>query len=329
MIETIKQAFEVLEHHFDGFPSDAIEFLYNQEPCDEIIDRAIFHLCNAYDENFYSDPYVTNGVLSTPLWFAIVAEKHHNERTIDPVIKLFTTTEDDWDFLNEQGEYLLGLLSEKYPDIVIPKCLDVADTLSDKNSDLPYLFLFDSLYFADAGKYKDILLKILSKDDFTWFEMLASRLAYLQIKEAIPIIRAKLDKIIIESELYISKEMSGEDITDDEKEMLVFKGITRAELEEALEELETGQLIDPKSEKPYYQTRSDWMDHYFGFENLFGDNYGDDDEDDGYYNDANNEKFDDFETIKPVIKLHKTGRNEKCPCGSGKKYKNCCIGKNE
>jgi hypothetical protein len=23
----------------------------------------------------------------------------------------------------------------------------------------------------------------------------------------------------------------------------------------------------------------------------------------------------------------KTGRNDLCPCGSGKKYKNCCLGK--
>ncbi|MCL6591559.1 MAG: SEC-C domain-containing protein [Firmicutes bacterium] len=23
----------------------------------------------------------------------------------------------------------------------------------------------------------------------------------------------------------------------------------------------------------------------------------------------------------------KTGRNEPCPCGSGKKYKKCCLGK--
>lgn len=25
---------------------------------------------------------------------------------------------------------------------------------------------------------------------------------------------------------------------------------------------------------------------------------------------------------------HKVGRNEPCPCGSGKKYKNCCLNKN-
>ncbi len=30
---------------------------------------------------------------------------------------------------------------------------------------------------------------------------------------------------------------------------------------------------------------------------------------------------------KPVVKIKKVGRNDPCPCGSGKKYKNCC-GKN-
>ena len=32
---------------------------------------------------------------------------------------------------------------------------------------------------------------------------------------------------------------------------------------------------------------------------------------------------------KPVRKVVKIGRNEPCPCGSGKKYKNCCLGKDE
>ena len=27
---------------------------------------------------------------------------------------------------------------------------------------------------------------------------------------------------------------------------------------------------------------------------------------------------------KPVVKEQKIGRNDPCPCGSGKKYKNCC-----
>ena len=29
--------------------------------------------------------------------------------------------------------------------------------------------------------------------------------------------------------------------------------------------------------------------------------------------------------IKPLTKDNKIGRNDPCPCGSGKKYKNCCL----
>ena len=31
-------------------------------------------------------------------------------------------------------------------------------------------------------------------------------------------------------------------------------------------------------------------------------------------------------TIKVNPQHPKTGRNEACPCGSGKKYKRCCLG---
>ncbi|WP_300390609.1 SEC-C metal-binding domain-containing protein [Fusobacterium sp.] len=27
---------------------------------------------------------------------------------------------------------------------------------------------------------------------------------------------------------------------------------------------------------------------------------------------------------EPIVKKRKIGRNEPCPCGSGKKYKKCC-----
>ena len=29
--------------------------------------------------------------------------------------------------------------------------------------------------------------------------------------------------------------------------------------------------------------------------------------------------------VERVTKRNKIGRNQKCPCGSGKKYKKCCI----
>ncbi len=48
------------------------------------------------------------------------------------------------------------------------------------------------------------------------------------------------------------------------------------------------------------------------------------------YNVFNIEKraYKDIETLpKPEITKVKVGRNDPCPCGSGKKYKKCCLGK--
>jgi hypothetical protein len=28
---------------------------------------------------------------------------------------------------------------------------------------------------------------------------------------------------------------------------------------------------------------------------------------------------------KPLVKPAKIGRNDRCPCGNGKKFKNCCL----
>ena len=33
--------------------------------------------------------------------------------------------------------------------------------------------------------------------------------------------------------------------------------------------------------------------------------------------------------LNPPHASDKVGRNESCPCGSGKKYKKCCLGKKE
>ena len=34
-----------------------------------------------------------------------------------------------------------------------------------------------------------------------------------------------------------------------------------------------------------------------------------------------------FKRTEPIRKGPKTGRNEQCPCKSGKKYKKCCLEK--
>ncbi len=32
-----------------------------------------------------------------------------------------------------------------------------------------------------------------------------------------------------------------------------------------------------------------------------------------------------FTRIRPIVKDYKIGRNDPCPCGSGLKYKKCCL----
>ena len=32
-----------------------------------------------------------------------------------------------------------------------------------------------------------------------------------------------------------------------------------------------------------------------------------------------------YQNRKPSVREYKVGRNDPCPCGSGKKYKNCCL----
>ena len=36
-----------------------------------------------------------------------------------------------------------------------------------------------------------------------------------------------------------------------------------------------------------------------------------------------------FKAPSAPIRIQKAGRNEPCPCGSGKKYKKCCLNKEE
>lgn len=63
------------------------------------------------------------------------------------------------------------------------------------------------------------------------------------------------------------------------------------------------------------------------FERLMSNNDNDD------YNDLEEECFDQDCEIHhpqkpmPIVKGKKTGRNEPCPCGSGKKFKKCCLNK--
>ncbi len=55
------------------------------------------------------------------------------------------------------------------------------------------------------------------------------------------------------------------------------------------------------------------------------ESYIEDDEDDAFWPQLKDQEFDPATySDTPIVKPKKVGRNEPCPCGSGKKYKKCC-----
>ncbi len=246
-MNTIAEAFEAIDNHREGIPFEAIAFLYNHPQDEEIERKIIFALTHAYDEETYYDEE-QDEQLSTPLWYAIVAENHLSKSLIDPVIRLFTTTEEDWDYLNEQGGYLVGALGEKFPDLMPEKVLQAIEEQVAKESNDPYLYLYEAFYFMDAEKYKDRLLRLLADERVYWLSGLLYIFVDNQIKEAIPIM----------------KQIQQRDDLD---------FITKNELNVLLEELETGKTEHPEPYLPYVKQRDFWKEHYQPIDKYFYSDY--------------------------------------------------------
>lgn len=242
-INSIEEAYFIIATQKEGIPFKAIKYLRNHSNYKDIIKKIVFSLNHAYDDTYY-DPEEER-YYATPLWLAIVAEKHLSNKLIDPIIKLFTTTNEDWDFLNEQAMYVLGKLAEKYPDLVMKKVMNTVDKMIKEKADFPYLFLFDAFYYIKVKKYKDWFLKTLQKEDFFWRDSFAGHIAGLQIKEAVPIIKDLLNK---------------------EKNEWA-----RIELKGNLEDLEK----ETTDHRPYCEIREHWEKHYSNFEDMFYDDQED------------------------------------------------------
>lgn len=257
MIQTTQEAFTILDTQKEGFPFEAIRYLYDQPNTNEITQKIISVLSHAYDETYYNAQ--EDWYYPTPLWYAIIAENHLSEQLIDAIISLFTIPEtEDWDFLNEQGQYVLGALAQRYPDTVMQQVMVAIDNCMANKSESPYLFLFDAFCYIDAQKYKSWFLQTIDHQDMFWIEMFIEHVGALQFDKAIPGIQS------------IPIMM------------------------------------------PYHQQREDWETHYQHYE-------------DSFYSDQSKENYTDFgQFINP---FKNTGRNDLCPCSSGKKFKKCCLNK--
>ena len=83
-----------------------------------------------------------------------------------------------------------------------------------------------------------------------------------------------------------------------------------------LESLESGTVIslDVDFEKLYFNmldAKADWLYHLKEWDDVLSE-------------EKRHEITKEFRASKVFVKQETVGRNDPCPCGSGKKYKKCC-----
>jgi hypothetical protein len=308
-IPSLEFATLVLDKCAKGIPFTAIEFLH-----DDTSSEATLAVINAI-KNHSDHKYCWRDCEIAPLWYALAAEGHLCEELIDPVIAIFEENANSSDWLHEQGNYLIGKLAQKFPDVAAQKVLDFMEKDANEEGRRAVYFLYDVFTFCDIDKYKDRLLALLKRETISWHDSLATAVSRLQIKEGLPILQEQLKRLEAKPEGRFSRDMSH-----------------IIEIKEAINQLETGEVLYPEIHTPLCLKRTTtWKEEYANEEKYF---YDDDDSLDDFDLDALDNSLLDRpgywpfgKTQQPIIKEKKPGRNDPCPCGSGKKYKKCCMDK--
>ena len=279
-----KEAFEIINNQRYDIPFEAIEYLYNHPKDEEITKAIVFALENAYN----SDVYETRTHYSNaPLWYAIVAENHLDERYIQPIIDLYTDSEDsDWDYLNEQLIYILEKLCKEVGTPAIDRFIAAIDQCfanPEDSEDSAFIYLFNAIDYADHDKHLPKYLKWLEDPNVPWLDALLGQFGESEIHAMKP----RLEEL----KAYYT---NNPDSLYKEKYIL-------PEIDCSLD------ILNGEEErgKPFYEQRKDWKAHYSSAHTT--------------------NSFAKPKPKKPIVKKKKIGRNDPCPCGSGKKYKKCCL----
>ena len=301
---TLDDALAVLDHCSKGIPFSAIEYVQNNtsEEAASAILRAL--------KNHSDHKYCWEDCTNAPIWYAYAAEGHLSEDLIDPVIELYGENANRSDWLCEQGQYLIGKLAEKYPILTVAKVLEAMEKEALEPTKSSLFYLYDVFYFGHVDTYKSRLLTLLEQDNASWLTPLAAEIAQLQIKEALPILKRKLEKLR----------------TEPFKNHLQLGSVV--EVEEAIRILEGELILDRGAVLPLsLQRENGWQDELKRHEHLFYDEEDYDYSDLAGYEPSGSVGWPPFSKSDPFVKEKILGRNDPCYCGSGKKYKKCCLGK--
>ncbi|MDX2305090.1 MAG: SEC-C domain-containing protein [Microscillaceae bacterium] len=304
-----QEAFTILENPSVGIPMEAIKFLYNYGPDEEILEKIIFALKNAYKDVFFDEE--EGMYLDIPLWYAIVAENHLDIRLVDVIIQLFVEADFEMDFLSEQCGYLVGKLCETFGEEAIENFFHAIEDALIGRSDLPSLFLFDCFYFLDPEKYQERILNLLHDKNFYWKEALIIHLRHPKFI----VFKPALEKILKEANFLANI-----------RDSWLYKSLakeTQASINLMVEETDKNA-----SDLAFSQTRENWESHYEKLQDHFTPKEDSEDEDSWgsiFENAVLEDTSEKLYKIYDPTQATKINRNAPCPCGSGKKYKKCCM----
>jgi uncharacterized protein YecA (UPF0149 family) len=297
MLSLIQHSFEELENARDYIPYLHIDYLYHHSHSDKIFDKIIDYL-----ENHTAEPV---------MWYAIVAENYLCEELIEPLIIqcIANKSLNSWYWINLQIGYLAGALALKYPEQMAEETLTAFEKALENDKFHLVTPLLEVLYFIDLEKYKERIFKILEHPNVDDRTEIALPLADMGIQEVMPILKKEYRR-----SLRLSKTAYGFAESD-----------STERLAEAIQQLEEKDTFGDSYS--IYRLRPSWKKFLMDLEKKLEEGEAIL-EDLIEYLDDNDLVLDidaDYSwEIPPPRHIEKIGRNDPCPCGSGKKYKKCC-----
>jgi hypothetical protein len=158
------------------------------------------------------------------------------------------------------------------------------------------------------------LLALLEHDEISWFDKLAATFADLNIKEGLPVLKRKLEKL----QAHQKKDLRTQSAIIEVREAIqVLKGDLKRDLDSIrpLSLKRGGSWQDDLKQKEQYFYDKEEQINDFDFSNFVD------------YKSTDAPPWPLFTNQPPLVKEKTPGRNDPCPCGSGKKYKKCCMDK--
>jgi hypothetical protein len=221
-----------------------------------------------------------------------------------------------------------GYLDENEIDLILK------EQLAERYFGFDGIMAIYVIRLRELFKYTPILVSLLDRDEDILLEEVADTLISFQSDEVVKMVLPYAKKV--ESSIFAISILSGTktafamkvlkelffEVEDEDEQDLVFEALCHQLSADALPEIEEYMKNDPVSFMIGIEETA------YGFYKVMGIDHHDlskwkqiaEDKDSEFNEGLENERH--LSVVTPI--QSKVGRNDPCPCGSGKKYKKCC-----